>query len=136
PSAFCMAFAATFLFAAARRIFSNSLAAGTATAVFLLNPNTLYLGSIPMSEPVFFASFFALLFFSLRFGETRGWGAAAGAGIAACAATLTRYEAWFILPFVAGHLWLKGEKRRVPATIAFCLLAGVGPLLWFWHNWW
>ena len=46
---------------------------------------TLYLGSIPMSEPFFYAALFALLFFTVRFAETSGWLALAGAGIAACA---------------------------------------------------
>src|SRR5665213_3191865 len=46
PAAFAMALAATFLFAAVRRLSESAIAAGAATAVFLLNPNTLYLGSI------------------------------------------------------------------------------------------
>src|SRR5438874_882224 len=39
----CMTLAATFLFAAVRRIFHSTAAAVAASAVFLLNPNTLYL---------------------------------------------------------------------------------------------
>jgi len=41
-----MSIAAAFLFASMRRIFSSTAAAGAAAAVFLLNPNTLYLGSV------------------------------------------------------------------------------------------
>ncbi len=59
-SGFCMAIATAFLFAAVRRIFDRT-AAGVAAAVFLLNPNALYLGSIPMTEPAFFAAVFGLL---------------------------------------------------------------------------
>jgi len=132
-SGIAMALAATFLFAAVRRIFGTALAASTAAAVFLLNPNTLYLGSIPMTEPVFFASLFAVLFFTVRFGETRGWGALTGAAIAACAGTWTRYEAWFLLPFVALYIW---RKSRWPQALVFCLIAAAGPLAWFWHNRW
>ncbi len=73
-SGFCMALAATFLFAGMRRIFESTLAGAAAAAVFLLNPNTLYLGSIPMTEPAWFASLFALFYFNVRFAETRGWG--------------------------------------------------------------
>src|SRR5581483_10529483 len=83
-SAACMALGATFLFAAVRRQFSNTLSGAAAAAVFLLNPNALYLGSIPMTEASFFAAFFALLYFSVRFGETSGWGALLGASIAGC----------------------------------------------------
>lgn len=131
---FCMALAATFLFAGMRRIFESTLAGAAAAAVFLLNPNTLYLGSIPMTEPAWFASLFALFYFTVRFAETRGWGALLGAGIAACAGTLTRYEAWFLLPFVAIYV-LIAARRSTPA-IVFCIIAGAGPLLWLVHNRW
>ncbi len=43
-SAASMTLAVTFLFAAIRRLFSSVLAAATGAGVFLLNPNTLYLG--------------------------------------------------------------------------------------------
>ena len=89
-----------------------------------------------MTEAVYFASLFGLLYFSARFAETRGWGALTGAGIAACAGTLTRYEAWFLLPFVAAYLLITGGERRWWAAGWFCAIAGAGPALWLWHNWW
>lgn len=136
PAAISMALAATFLFAAIRRIFSSTLAATAATAAFLLNPNTLYLGAIPMTEPFFFASLFALLYFTVRFTDTKGWGAVIGAGIAACAATLTRYEGWFLIPFAALFLLVagKGTFRRIASTLIFCIVASIGPALWMAHN--
>jgi hypothetical protein len=133
-SGFSMALAATFLFAGMRRLFDSTLAGGAAAAVFLLNPNTLYLGSIPMTEPTWFACLFAVFYFTVRFGETQGWGALLGAGLACFAGTLTRYEAWFLLPFVAIYI-LIASRRPTPA-ILFCLIAGAGPLLWFGHNRW
>ena len=136
PSACAMALATAFLFAAVRRMFAETQAAAVAAAVFLLNPNTLYLGSIPMTEPLFFASLFALLYFTVRFRDTRGWGALLGASLAAFAGTLTRYEAWFILPFAAIYISLSARGKRVAATLAFCILAGLGPALWLAHNRW
>jgi len=139
PSALLTAVAATFLFAAMRRVFSesaSSIPAATAVAVFLLNPNTLYLGSIPMTEPALYASLFALLYFTVRFADTQGWGALAGAGLAASAGSLTRYEAWFLLPFAAVFIWMNAPGKRWSSVMVFSLLAGSGPLLWFWHNWW
>src|SRR5580704_14481074 len=135
-SGLSMTIAVTFLFAAVRRIFADTTAGAAAAAVFLLNPNTLYLGSIPMSEAVFFASLFALLYFTVRFRETRGWGALLGASLAAFAGTLTRYEMWFLLPFVAIYLCLHARGKRVPAAIFFCVVAGLGPALWLTHNLW
>jgi hypothetical protein len=135
-SGICMIVAATFLFAAVARIFESVLSAGAAAAVFLLNPNTLYLGSAPMTEAVFFAALFALLYFTVRFRETNGWGALAGAAIAACAGTLTRYEMWFLLPFAAVYIWIQAGEKRWAAAVFFGIVAGAGPLLWVWHNWW
>ena len=135
-SAVSMALAATFFFAGLRRLFASNLAASVGTAVFLLNPNTLYLGSIPMTEPVWFASLFALFYFTVRFSQNRELGAAMGAGLAACAGTLTRYEAWFLLAFAAAYIWIRGADRRWPATIVFLVIAGLGPVLWLLHNWW
>jgi hypothetical protein len=133
-SAVSMTIACTFLFAALRRISQNAFAASAGVAVFLLNPNTLYLGSIPMTEPVFFASFFALLYFTVRFGATKGWGALTGAALAALAATLTRYEAWLLVPFAGLCLMIYGRHWRAAAI--FCVIAGAGPVLWLAHNRW
>jgi 4-amino-4-deoxy-L-arabinose transferase-like glycosyltransferase len=135
PAAAAIAIAAIFLFLALRR-FLGSAAAFTGAAVFLLNPNVLYLGSVPMTEPFFMAGLLALLYLTARFAETRGWGAAIGAGIAGFATALTRYEAWFLLPFAALYLLLRGGSRRWAAAACFCAIAGVAPLLWLAHNRW
>ena len=139
-AAVCMTLAATFLFAAMNRIFTSVTAAGTATVVFLLNPNTLYLGSIPMTEPFFFAALFALLYFTVRFGSTNGWGALLGASAAAWAATLTRYEGWILLPLTVLFILTAGPRKtlrkRVAAATVFSMLAGSGPLIWLFHNYW
>jgi hypothetical protein len=128
----CFVIGGTFLFAAARRIFGSTSAAAAATGLAALNPNLLYLQSIAMTEAVFFGAFMALLYFSVRCRETRGWGAAAGAGIAACAGTLTRYDGWFLLPFAAlFFLYATGWRR----CLLFCVLAGLGPLYWMGHGW-
>jgi hypothetical protein len=136
PSAVSMTLAATFLFGAVGRLMGSALGGTAAAAVFLLNPNTLYLGAIPMTEALFFAALFSLLYFTVRFAETRGWGALTGASIAALAGTLTRYEAWFLLPAVAFYVGVKSGPRRWKMVAAFCMIAGLGPLIWFIHNYW
>jgi 4-amino-4-deoxy-L-arabinose transferase-like glycosyltransferase len=133
-AAAAMTVAAAFFFAAVRRIFRSTAAGAAALAVFLLNPNTLYLGSIPMSEPFFFAALFGVLYFTVRFGETNGWGALTGAGVSACAASLTRYEGWFLLPFAALFILLAARKNRMVKAVVFCVIAGLGPLLWMAHQ--
>jgi hypothetical protein len=126
PSAACFVVAGMFLFWAGLRIFDSVAAAAAAMALFALNPNVLYLQSIPMTEPAFWAALMALLYFTVR-------GSAVGAGLAACAATLVRYEGWFLLPFVAGYFLLTAGRRR---AAVFAVLAGLGPLFWLAHNYW
>ena len=135
PSAACFVLAGCFLFAATRRIFGSTAAGATATALFALDPNVLYLQSIPMSESIFFACLMALLYFSVRFRETQGWGSVAGAGVACCAATLSRYDGWFLIPFVALYFLWAARTRRMPAALLFGAIASLGPLYWIAHNW-
>ena len=131
-----MSFAAAFLFASMHRIFGSTAAAIAAVTVFLLNPNTLYLGAVPMTEPVFFSACFALLYFTVRFRDTQGWGSAVGAGIAAFAGALTRYEGWFLIPFAAAYILIRGRRRRWPGVVVFCVISGAAPALWLAHNRW
>ena len=89
-----------------------------------------------MTEPIFFASLFALLYFTVRFSATQGWGALLGASVAALAGTLTRYEAWLLLPFVAAFVLVTARRHRWLAVTLFCFIAGAGPALWLAHNRW
>jgi hypothetical protein len=138
PSAVAFVLAGSFLFAAARRIFENSSAAIAATAIWALNPNVLYLQSIPMTESLWSACLMALLYFTVRFRDTQGWGAAMGAGIAALAGAITRYEGWFVLPFAAVYFLAAAKRRRygVAATVVFCAIAAIGPVFVLFHHWW
>jgi hypothetical protein len=132
PSGACFVLAGLFLFLAVRRVFGAEAPAFTAAAAFALNPNVLYLGSIPMSEPAFWAAWMGILYCTVRYRDTGGWGAVVGAAAAACAATLSRYEGWFLLPFVALYF----ARRRFSAGVVFGVLASLGPLYWLGHNWW
>ena len=124
PAAGCFVIAGVFLFSTVRLVFDSTAAAAAATAVFALNPNALYLQAIPMTESVFWAALMAVLYFSAR-----GW--AAAAGIAACAATLVRYDGWFLLPFVAVYFWRVAGRRK---ALLFAILGGLGPVYWLGHN--
>jgi hypothetical protein len=99
---------------------------------------------------MFFASLAALLYFTVRFRETLAWWAVIGAGLALCLGTLTRYDGWFLIPFVGAYfLWTAGspraqttgtplrrpQRRRFAVAFVFCLLAGLGPMFWLGHNW-
>src|SRR3954454_21652466 len=81
PSMVAFLCAGMFLYGASARAFESTSAGIVAAALFALNPNVLYLQSIPMTESLFSACLLGLLYFSVRFRDTQGWGAVAGAGI-------------------------------------------------------
>lgn len=135
PPAACFVLAGWLLFASVRRVFDSTAAALAATALVALNPNLMYLQSTAMTEAIFLACLMGVFYGSVRFAEGAGLWAAAGAGLAALAGTLTRYEGWFLIPFVAAYFLVVG-KRRIPAALVFGFLAALGPLFWLGHNWW
>ena len=65
PAGLAFLVAGAFLYLAARRIFDGASAAVAATALFALNPNVLYLQSIPMTESLFWACLLGLLYFTV-----------------------------------------------------------------------
>jgi hypothetical protein len=135
PFAFFFVLGGCFLFSAVRRIFQSTASAVTATALCALNPNLLYIQATPMTEGMFFGCLAALLYFTVRFRETQAWWAVAGAGMALCFATLTRYDGWFLIPFVGLYFLWTARERRLVVAFVFCLLACLGPLFWLAHNW-
>jgi Dolichyl-phosphate-mannose-protein mannosyltransferase len=135
PTAVCFVVAGVFLFCAVHRIF-GSTAAAVSTALFVTNPNLLYLQSTAMTEPIFLACFLALFYFTVRFRETQGKFAAAAAGIAASLGGLARYEGWFVIPFAVVYFLWAARKQRIVIAALFAILAAIGPALWLAHNWW
>ncbi len=122
---------AGFLYAAVRAATASRAAALASAAAFGLNPNLLYLQSTPMTEPIFFGCLAAAVFLCARFHAAGRLRHALAAGLAVLAASLTRYEGWFLIPFVALFFLLAGSWR--PA-ILFLAVASLGPLYWLAHN--
>jgi hypothetical protein len=132
PSAACFVLAGVFLFAAARRVYSSSEAAVAAALLFALNPNLLYLQATPMTEPVFEMCLAGLLWATVWFRDSQSVWAVVTAAVASNAASLTRYEGWFLIPFVAVY-FLVTTKQRWKALL-FAALAALAPLAWLAHN--
>jgi hypothetical protein len=136
PVALSFIVAAMFLFRAARNIYGDLAAAAAVLCLFALNPNLLYLQSAPMTEPVFFAALCALLYFAVRHRESQSLGWVAAAAVATLAATMTRYEGWFLVPIATLYFLIVARRRRVVAALLFGAIASVGPLAWLAYNWW
>jgi hypothetical protein len=137
PSSACFVCAGVFLYAALRRAAHSSAVAVAALGLFALNPNLLYLQATPMTETVVLAGLMALLYFTVLFTETQSYWAVIGAGVASLAATLARYEGWFVIPFVAIYFVIAGRgMHRALAPLLFSVIAVLGPAYWLAHNWW
>jgi hypothetical protein len=132
PSAAGFLIAGIALFAAAHRAFDSYPAAIAALLVFATNPNLLYLQSTPMTEAVFLAGLLGLLWATLWFRDSQSLPAILIAAAASNAASLTRYEGWFLIPFVCAYLLV--VSRRKWHAVLFAALAGLGPLAWLAHN--
>jgi Dolichyl-phosphate-mannose-protein mannosyltransferase len=137
PSTACFVCAGVFLYASLKRVSGSSAVAVAALGLLALNPNLLYLQATPMTETVVLAGLMALLYFTVLFRETQSFAAVIGAGVASAAASLGRYEGWFVIPFVAIYFLLVAERNnRFVVALIFCAIAVLGPLYWLAHNWW
>ena len=126
PGVACFVLAGSFLFGIARLLL-GSFAAGIAAALlFGLNPNVLYLQTTPMSEPVYLAMISGVAFFAVR-------GNALAAAVFSCGASMTRYEAWALIPVIVVVLLF---TRGFRSALVFSAIASLPPLYWLAHNWW
>jgi hypothetical protein len=136
PSAACFVCSGLFLYAALKRATHSASVALASVGLLALNPNLLYLQAIPMTEAVVLAALMALLYFTVLFSETQSFAPVIGAGVASVAASLSRYEGWFVIPFVAVYFLFAARKNRFGAALIFSAIAALGPLYWLAHNWW
>jgi 4-amino-4-deoxy-L-arabinose transferase-like glycosyltransferase len=134
PNAAAFVLAVLFLYLGVSALTETRWAGLTAAALFALNPNVLYLQSIPMTEMLFAACLTGTWCGCVLFGRRPSLWYAAAAGLAALAGTLTRYEGWFVLPFAALYFLLAGGGGRWRAGLLFAGIAGLGPLYWLAHN--
>jgi hypothetical protein len=136
PVAACFVIAVVFFYLAAREAYGSVLPAVVTIACFALNPNVLYLSSIPMTETVFFAALSIQLFALLRFRRTQARSLIVFAGIASICASMTRYDGWFLIPFVALGFLSLAREHRFRAAVLFSFIAALAPLYWIAHNQW
>jgi hypothetical protein len=135
-STICFVAATSFLFAATRRLTDSPGIGATAAALFALNPNTLYLQALPMSEPVFFMALLGLFYFLVRFQQTQSTISVISAGGMALAASLARFEGWLLLALATLVVVVTARGRAARAASIFLAIAAVGPLAWLGYNWW
>lgn len=136
PVACCFVIAGTAFFLTAYQTYRSLAAAWVVVACFALNPNLLYLATIPMTEVVFFAGLAVLLLILVRFERTQQTRWIVLGVIASWWTSLTRYDGWFLIPFAALWFAWSAPCRRWLVFTAFACAASLAPLYWMAHNWW
>jgi len=136
PVALCFVAAGVAFFLAARETYRSPVAAWVVVLCFALNPNLLYLATIPMTEVVFLAGLAVLLLALVRFEATRKPRFIALGILASLWMSLTRYDGWFLIPFAAIWFGWSAKEKRWQAFLVFSFFASLAPLYWIAHSWW
>ena len=136
PVACCFVVAGSCFYLAAREAYSSKAAAAVSLACLAFNPNILYLAATPMTEIVFLAGFAAALLSALRYRTTQNRCWLLLGVVSFWWACLTRFDGWFLLPFLSCWFAAHAPRRRWLVLIAFAAAALLAPLYWMAHNWW
>jgi len=136
PVGACFVLAGLCLYLCGKDSFGSSLAALTGVLCFALNPNVLYLASIPMTELVFVAGLMVCLLSILWFRRTQHARWIVVAILASWWMSLTRYDGWFLIPFIALFLMAAAQEGKLRVLFVSGALASLAPIYWMAHNWW
>ena len=127
-----------YLFKITKLITKNAFAAFIAFLVFATNPNILYMQSTPMTEVPLIAFFILSSYYFIKYlYGIRQLSSLILAGLFAFAASLTRYDGWFLVFFEALIIITPGlfnkeiYQKSKGNMILFITLAGFGILCWF-----
>jgi hypothetical protein len=137
PSLFAFVAGAAGIFRLVRgqdKTLTTRIAAWIAAGIFIANPNLIYLQATAMTEPLYLAFFiWTAVFFSEFIREERA--ALLKCGWCLAAASLTRYDGWFLVAVTSFAVLLTFRNRvSVPTLIKFLLLAALGSTLWLGYN--
>jgi glycosyltransferase involved in cell wall biosynthesis len=105
---------ARYLYKLGHELTGYVAAGAIAAGVFILNQNTLYMQSTPMTELVLFASITVGTYYLQCWCRRRDWRYLAAASAAALVGCSTRYETWAVLPFVLAVVALTEWSTRSP----------------------
>lgn len=137
----CLVGTSVLLFLLVRRFTGSGPIAFLSGCLFGLNPNLVYMALTPMNELLFIVLVtlggYALLRWRLDEGEWWAWACAAAVALA----TLCRYEAWILVPFVSLLIGLRGiylfRNAERATSLRLFLIAGIcwaGIAFWVWWN--
>ena len=129
---------AWFIFRLAFEMNGSTAAAAVALGGFLICPNMLYAASTPLTESTAILWAVLVVYGLFRYQMSGRMACVIGAAAAAFCGSLTRYDAWYVLPFAALFILLVRPEvaweRRLLRAVLFVVIAGTGPALWLLHN--
>lgn len=110
-----------------------------ATAVIALNFNFLYIQTTALTESLFIFLLSVSAYTFTKWYKTQQFQYLILTGLFAMLMTLTRYDGWFMLPFLAIAVFIitnkKSSKSRAEGnTILFLTIGSLGITLWFAYN--
>lgn len=109
----------------------HRMAGMTASLVFALNLNMLYLATTPMTEPIMAAALVGLLYATLHYRQMPSFRGVLFIAVLSNTATLTRYEGWALIPVAGLFVWYTGGIKH---AALFGALASIAPIAWLAHN--
>jgi cellulose synthase/poly-beta-1,6-N-acetylglucosamine synthase-like glycosyltransferase len=136
----CYVIAAIYIFLSARRLTQSSSVSFIGALVFILNPNVLYLQSIPLSETVCLATSAMTAYYFLCWVQDEKVHQMILVAVFAFLATLARYDGWALFMGVFFGVVLVGLMKRhgwqhIRANlVVFGILGSLGMALWFLWN--
>jgi hypothetical protein len=137
----CFEVTAITLFLSIRLIARRQFAAWIGLAVFLSNPNMLYLQTTALTEPVMLMTMTASAYFLLRWNVHDRQSDLVLAGLLGIAAVGSRYDGWFFvivcsfLVALSVRLRWRDRARAEGITLVYLVLPFYGMFLWFFYNW-
>jgi len=132
---------AAALFLSARRITQHETAAWIGLAVFLSNPNVLYIQTTPLTEPVLLMSMTASAYCLLRWSRSNAYSDLLAAGLMATLAAGTRYDGWFfaaasgLVVLITVYSRSGNPAKAEGVTLSYAVLPAYAMLMWLFYNW-
>ncbi len=136
PVAACFVIAGTCFYLAARHTYRARLSAVVVIVCFALNPNLLYLSAIPMTESIFLAGLAVAFLAILRFEVTQQRGYLVLGIFASWFMSLTRYDGWFLIPFLSLFFARSAQQHRWRIFFLIATAASLAPLYWMANSFW
>lgn len=139
-SAVAFVWSSIVLYKLAYLVTNNKIASLFAPLIWITNPNSLYLSTTPMSEIVLFASVTTAMYFLIKWIKEPTILNLTLSGVFSFAATLTRYDGWFLVcigsavVFLLSYIKHRSFTKTLGVVVVYALPAFFGIFLWLLWN--